>query len=332
MSAFTDHLAGAGVSLSPVDQDGRTATLEWDTRITGPVLGEQILVAIPDMHLSDAGPGDVFVGRGAEQLARIARLLSGLESAKAAFPTTRVVQLGDLYDVWRAYPEYKNHPTSRYDRIEDAYGPILRRLTVDLRARVCIGNHDATLGLYPPAWARTPAGPTGRLAYGHLLGGGRVLAFHGHQEKGVGEAMAAQGGEGIVKLATLAAGLWKAPAQMLQDELDLASELFSDPEWSLGEMLARHWPFVDAPAGEHGYRSPSWCARNGRDRLGALASELPGSSALRLLVVGHSHCPGISMTEVLGRTVPLVDVGSWVQDKRQIAIAEEGRLTIYSVD
>ena len=332
MSAFTDHLADRGVTLEPLDQAGRTATLEWDTEITGPVLGDMILVAIPDMHLSDGGAGDVFLGLSEDQLERFSRLLDALISAKAAFPTTRVVQLGDLYDVWRAYPEYKDHPTSHYERIEDAYGPILRKLTVDLRARVCIGNHDAILGLYPPSWAQTPAGPTGRLAYGHLLGGGRVLAFHGHQEVGVGQAMAAQGGEGVVKVATLAAGLWKAPVQMLQDELDLAAELSTDPEWSLGEMLARHWPFVDAPPGSEGFRSPAWCARNGRDRLGTLASALPGAAALRLLVVGHTHCPGISMTEIGGRMVPLVDAGSWIQSKSQIVIAEEGRLTIYTVE
>lgn len=331
MSAFTDHLLASGVSLSPLDQSGRTATLEWDTQITGPVLGEQILVAIPDMHLSDGGPGDVFVGRGADQLARISRLLDGLASAKAAFPTTRVVQLGDLYDVWRAYPEYRDHPTSDYRRIEHAYGSVIGRLTQGLRARVCIGNHDAILGLYPPSWARTPTGPTGRLAYGHLLGVGRVLAFHGHQEAAVGEALAAQGGEDVVKIATLAAALWKAPSQMLQEELDLAAELLSDPEWSLAEMLARHWPFVDAPPGEHGYWSPAWCARNGRERLGRLASELPWASDLRMILVGHSHCPGISMTEVRGRLVPLVDAGSWIQGKSQIVVAEEGRLTLYAM-
>ncbi len=331
MSAFTEHLASHGAPLTPLEQAGRTATLTWDTAVTGPILGEQILVAIPDMHLSDGGAGDVFVGLPHGQLSRFSRLIGALASAKAAFPATRIVQLGDLYDVWRAYPEYRDHPSSDYRRIEQAYGPVLGRLTQELRARVCIGNHDAILGLYPPSWARTPSGPTGRLAYGHLLGGGRVLAFHGHQEAHVEEAMAAQGGEDTVKIATLAAGLWKAPSQMLQEELDLASELVSDPEWSLSDMLARHWPFVAAPPGEHGYCSPAWCARNGRERLGRLASEVPGAANLRLILVGHSHCPGISMTEIRGRMVPLVDAGSWIQGKSQIVIAEEGRLTLFSV-
>jgi hypothetical protein len=37
------------------------------------------------------------------------------------------------------------------------------------------------------------------------------------------------------------------------------------------------------------------------------------------------------MMNVGGRVVPLVDVGSWIQGKSQIAIVEEGRLTIQSV-
>lgn len=332
MASLVSRLCGAGVSLSPLRQAGREVALTWDTALTGPILGDELLVAIPDMHLSDAGSGDVFRGLGGTGPARLERLLRAVLAVRAATPALRVVQLGDLYDVWRAYPEYRLQlpPAARYDRIEDAYGPLLGLLVEQARARVCIGNHDAILGLFPPAWARGADNrPTGQLAYGHSFGGGRVLAFHGHQDRRVGQVMAAPGGFDVVKLMTLAARLAPKVSQTLQDKFDLATEFFADPDVAL---LEGHWPFVDAPPDAGGWSSGAWCARNGRDRLGMLVSALRGAPDVRVLLVGHSHCPGVSMTHLRGRMVPVVDVGSWVHDRSQIAVAEEGRLGIYTVE
>ncbi|MFO0591737.1 MAG: metallophosphoesterase [Polyangiaceae bacterium] len=326
---FVRALAARGVGLTPLLQEGRTATLTWDTGVTGPVMAERILVVIPDMHLSDRGPGDVFVGLGAGQREKMLHLLDALIATKQAFPELRVVQLGDIYDVWRAYPEYKDHPTANYRRIEDAHGDIIGKLTQDLRARVCVGNHDAPMGPYPPSWARGPNGPTGQLAYGHTFASGRVLAFHGHQQDVIGQEMAAQGGLGTVQFATLAAKLLPASSQLAQEYLDLATVFFADPDTA---FFRGHWPlFAEAPSGLDGFTSPVWCDRQSRDLLGSLVSAIGDSRNLRLAIVGHSHCPGISWIEVHGRRIPLVDAGSWIQDKRQIMIAVEGSLTLYSV-
>lgn len=331
MTPFLSRLTAAGAVLEPLRQAGEEVTLEWDTSITGPILGDQILVALPDLHLSDGGSGDVFVGVGSGARARMERLLRALVAAKASFPRTRVVQLGDLYDVWRAYPKLQGQLPERatYELIDKPYSEILDLLLNQLRARVCVGNHDAILALFPPFWARTADNePTGQLACSHLFGSGRVLAFHGHQDKAVGEAMTALGGTGVVKLMTMAATLSAPLSQGLQQTFDLAAEFFEDPTPALFDG---HWRQAAPPAAATGFSSPRWCDRNHREKLALLASRHPQAANLRLLIVGHSHCPGISMTEVQGRAVPLIDVGSWVQGKSQIAIAEEGRLTIYTV-
>lgn len=332
MSPFLSRLTAAGAVLEPLRQAGEEVTLEWDTAITGPILGDLILVALPDLHLSDGGLGDVFVGVESGARARMERLLRALVVAKASFPRTRVVQLGDLYDVWRAYPRLQGQlpEGATYELIDKPYSEILDLLLNQLRARVCVGNHDAILALFPPFWARTADNkPTGQLAYSHLFGSGRVLAFHGHQDKAVGEVMADVGGTGVVKLMTTMAAKLSAPlSQGLQKTFDLAMEFFDDPTPALFDG---RWRAMDPPSGMPGFSSRCWCDRNKREELGLLASAMENASNLRLLLVGHSHCPGISMTEVQGRAVPLIDVGSWVQGKSQIAIAEEGRLTVYTV-
>ena len=326
---FVRALVARGVALAPLVQEGRTATLTWDTRVTGPVMGERILVAIPDMHLSDRGPGDVFVGLGAGQREKLLHLLDALIATKGAFPELRTVQLGDIYDVWRAYPEYKDHPTANYRRIEDAHGDIIGKLTQELRARVCVGNHDATMGPFPPSWARGPNGPTGQLAYGHTFASGRVLAFHGHQQDVIGQEMASQGGMSTVQLATLAASILCGPSQILQERLDLATVFFEDPDTA---FFKGHWPLSpEVPGGLDGFASPVWCERQSQKELGDLVSAIGDAQNLRLAIVGHSHCPGISWIEVRGKRIPLVDAGSWIQGKRQIMIAVEGSLTLYSV-
>lgn len=326
---FVRELSRHGVTLTPLLQEARTATLTWDTRVTGPVMGERILVAIPDMHLSDRGPGDVFVGLSAGQRECLLRLLDALIGSKASFPDLRVVQLGDIYDVWRAYPEYKDHPTANYRRIEEAHGDIIGKLTQELRARVCVGNHDAPMGLYPPSWARGPSGPTGQLAYGHTFASGRVLTFHGHQTEVIGQEMAAQGGMEVVELATMAASILPGASQSAQRALDLATVFFEDPNLS---FVHGHWPLVGRPPDLlDGFSSPVWCNRQARTELEQIVSLIPGAESFRLAVVGHSHCPGISWLDVKGRRIPLVDAGSWIQDKRQVMIAVEGSLTLYSV-
>lgn len=326
-------LRNAGVEIEPLIQDGSDVVLNWSTADTGPILDDEQIVVLPDMHLGGGANGDIFRGTSASANGdRFLRFVTALDSVKPSFPGLSVVQLGDLYDVWRAYPDYRDHPTSDYRVIEDAYGKALRHLVQgNLRARVCVGNHDASLALFPPSWARVPGGVTDQLAYGHYFGSGRVIALHGHQEQTLADAMQAQGGSGAVKLATEIAKLSNSLSQLIQQGVDILGDLFADSESALNDILSSRWPGADPPADAHGFTATRWCDRDGRDVLQRLFTALPNAAALRLVIVGHSHRPGISAIHIDGRLVPMVDFGSWVWGRAQFGVASEGELKLWTI-
>jgi UDP-2,3-diacylglucosamine pyrophosphatase LpxH len=331
MIDLATELQHAGVKLAPYQQAGADVALRWDPAVTGPILGGEVLVALPDMHLATFGAGDIFRGTDPTARDRLLSLLKGLVDVGKSVPAMSIVHVGDLYDVWRAYPEYKDHPTSDYRRIEDAYGDCIGMLTQTLGARVCVGNHDAALGVFPPSWARTPNGVTTQLAYAHTFGSGRVLAFHGHQEDSISRAMQAQDGSDVVQIMTEVAKISNPLSQLVQRGFDMMIDFFSDSALSLTDTLGARWPGADPPPDAHGFTSPRWCDRAGRDVLQRLVGALPNADALRLVIVGHSHRAGISAVHVEGQLVPLVDVGSWVWGRSQLAIAREGELRLWTI-
>ena len=331
MSALSDALLAAGLPIAPFRQAGLDVVLQWDTAQTGPILDDIVLVGLPDLHLASGENGDIFRGNDDAAVTRLLALLRGLVQVSPRFPTLATLQLGDLYDVWRAYPGYSDHPTSDYRVIEDAYGPALGLLTQQLGSRVCVGNHDACLGLYPPSWARTPAGVTDQLAYAHIFAGSRLLAFHGHQEDTLNRAMQAQDGSAAVRLATEVSRLSNPLSLAIQKTIDLAADFFSDPTMPLDDLFDAQWHAASPPENAGGFSSPRWCDRGGRNVLQSLVQGLPFAQDLRAVLVGHSHRPGISSLLVDGRVVPLVDVGSWVSGRSQFVIASEGEMRLWTL-
>ena len=336
MNVIVTALRGEGLDVEPLRQEGREVALRWDTQVTGPILESRAVVVLPDFHLGDGDDGDIFRGTfDRAPITRLRRFLAALTRAKAAYQaqgkTCVVIHIGDFYDVWRAYPEYAAHPTSDYDVIEKAYGDVVGRLVDELDTRFCVGNHDASLGLFPPAWARGPSGPNGRLAYARSVAKNRFFAFHGHQEDQIAEAMASQGGSAVVRITTLAARLANPLVQSIEEGIDLETELFSDPDMGLDDAFSARWPESTAIVDRDGFSSPRWSDRTNRGLLARLVSALPFHASLRLVCVGHSHRPGVSAIMVGPRFVPLVDVGSWVWNRTSFAVAVEGELRLYTV-
>ncbi len=334
-NVVVDGLAAAGVSLSPLVQEGQPVKLAWDPATE--ILGTRALIVIPDMHFASGLTGDVFANDGRTALATLQRLVDAIVAFKARYEATgnrvSVLQLGDLYDVWRAYPEYKDHPTSDYRVIEDAYGAVLGKLMGAADARVCVGNHDATLALYPPSWARNANGPNGRLAYAQSFVNGRILGFHGHQIDQLVEAMGGQDGDAAAKLATILAKLSNPLSMLLQRGVDFAIDFFADPSVEQFSNVAdRQWPASTSITDVAPFSAPRWSERDGSDHLRAVLEGVAGASTVRVAFVGHSHRPGVTAVRVGGRFVPVVDVGSWVWGAAQIAIGIEGEIGVWSVD
>jgi UDP-2,3-diacylglucosamine pyrophosphatase LpxH len=323
-------LTASGLAVRELTQDGVPLRLTWDVAETGPILGNRCLFVVPDMHLGAGGPGDIFIAKSVNAKANMMDLLRRVAAARGALDgrTLTTLQLGDLYDVWRADPAHEDHPDSRYDMIEVPYGELIE-LFLSLDVRVCVGNHDASLALYPPAWARDAAGqPNGRLGYAQLASGGQVLAFHGHQVDQLSDAMAAQGGASLVKLATLAAKLDNALATSIERDLDIAGDFFGDRS-TLQEIAEGRWPLSTVIEDEQGFSATRWCDRTGP--VAAIVNRLKAAATVRLVFVGHSHRAGITAIHVGGRFVPVIDAGSWVWGNTHFAVAVEGEISLWEL-
>ncbi|CAN5815619.1 hypothetical protein BH09MYX1_BH09MYX1_42240 [soil metagenome] len=334
-NVVVDGLRARGVTLDPLYQEGKLVRLTWDS--SEPILGTRAMVVIPDMHFAAGDGGDVFAfGSTPTPLARLGSLVDGLVGFKTSYEASgrrlSVLQLGDLYDVWRAYPEYVDHPTSDYGVIESAYGGVIGNLMDACDARVCVGNHDATMANYPPSWARNANGPNGRLAYAQAFVSGKILGFHGHQVDQMVEAMGSQSGEAAARVATILAKLSSSLSQLIQQNVDFAIDFFADPSpQQLVDVALRQWPSSTSLTDTSVFQSPRWCDREHPEHLRALIEGISGASMVRIAFVGHSHRPGVTGVTVGSRFVPVIDVGSWVWGASQIAIAVEGEVSLWTV-
>ncbi len=84
------------------------------------------LIAIPDVHLGDGTGADIFAnGALTAHKKRLYDFLhiAGYDVIDAYNGNAEVVQLGDWYDIWRAYPG--DLDTASYERIESVYRDIV---------------------------------------------------------------------------------------------------------------------------------------------------------------------------------------------------------------
>jgi hypothetical protein len=328
-------LRDRGMAVRPVEAGGRPISVTWDPRITGPIFGNRALVVLPDLHLGDGGGADIFRGNGGvvEYRTRLERFLEALGFAKdrleAEGNILKVIQLGDCYDVWRAYPFHENVAGRTYEAIHAAYSKVVSLLIDRLDTRFCIGNHDAILARYPPDWAFAAGG---RIAYAQRVSEGRVFTFHGHQTDTIVEEMAAQNGQVAVAIASAFSVLPVVhPAlQGLQEWIDQREDAYPDDDGS--------WPEGDPPP-DGPFSAARWSDRGGRERVTerifeALSASVPSIAApVRLIIVGHTHRPGVAwITGPDGRPIPVVDVGSWAWGRSQFAIGVEGSVALWEVE
>src|SRR5258706_7737147 len=141
LGALTDLLCAHGYDLRPTAVPG-TADKTVRAVFDRPLFLNPI-VAIPDVHLSDARAGDIFASDG-EAVARLVAVLTAVRDLLNAHPASiRALQLGDWFDVWRAAGgEVQN---AFYGGIQNA---AVYRQILDLDPQIglahLIGNHDAS--------------------------------------------------------------------------------------------------------------------------------------------------------------------------------------------
>jgi hypothetical protein len=194
----------------------------------------------------------------------------------------------------------------------------------DLDTRFCVGNHDAMLAKYPPDWAFTAGA---RLAYAQRFCEGRVLAFHGHQGDDLVDQLAAQNGQIWVALGSALSSVLNPAGMALQEYIDKREDAYPGDQDG-------GWPVGVAPARPTAFRCERWSDYKGRPaRFQNIfrAAALSVAQAMRLVLVGHTHRPGISWFGLDGRIVPVIDVGSWTYGRSQFAVVSEGNASVWEL-
>jgi len=291
-------------------------------------------LVLPDLHLGDGGDADIFRGKqsgGTAHRDRFQRFLTAVAAAKATLTAQgrrlSVVQLGDCYDVWRTFPFHENVPGRTYSAISTAYSKIESLLIDDLDARFCVGNHDAILANSPPDWAFAAGG---RLAYSQRFCAGSVFAFHGHQGDEIADQLAGQHGQFWVALGSALSAILNPAGMALQQLIDQREDTYpGDTDGG--------WPVGPAPKPGTPFRAKRWSdyhdrpARFQKMLLAAKATTPSLTQPIRLIVVGHTHRPGLSWFELDDRVIPVLDVGSWTYGRSQFAVIEEGNASVWQL-
>lgn len=265
-------------------------------------------IVIPDVHLGWGN--DVFRFNDPRRELRLERFFDVLGTFRNHLHgKLEIVQVGDWYDFWRS-PGFTHQNAKAM--IESQYPGVVARAR-NLGVRHCVGNHDAAL-----AGADIRRGMDVEVV--RTLGSAhRVLCMHGHDTEtlasilvdGTAEAI----GLNILNLFNSAVPVLGALGAFVQRVIDGSSE---DP-WSSNPASI---PWLKAAVqGPAGWAAP-WVGRDSATQLGAAISgfELCVGSEVQVVLLGHSHRPGISWSPVAGRRVPVVDVGSWTYGRAEFAV------------
>jgi len=331
--SILEQLRAQGFNPNALEFAGANVQLGWTPSAPEPIVdSNRVLVAIPDMHLGDGGNADVFRATASPPNLfhlRLVKFLQGLQQAKTQLESQggllSVVQLGDFYDVWRAYPFSDDERGRTYYDINQAYGDCISLLIDDLDCRFCVGNHDAIMAQYPPDWAFAAGA---RLAYSQRFCQGRVFCFHGHQGDSIADQTVGQDGKNWVALGSVLSSVANPSGMALQRAIDAArdSQMSADGGWVTG-----------LPPNDEQFSAPRWSDYDGKPArfkklIDGLGESTPSiADAIRLVIVGHTHRPGVSWLQRSNRTIPIIDVGSWTYGRSQFAIVTEGSAAVYQL-
>jgi UDP-2,3-diacylglucosamine pyrophosphatase LpxH len=307
-----------------------------DVRVvfTSPVIDTPIF-AIPDVHLCKGDAGDIFLNGTPEKATALAGTLRAVHDYLQMHPQSRAIQLGDWFDIWRVCGE--DSMSMAFGAIENA-AAFAEILDYDARIGLAhvVGNHDA---------AFLNAVPNRRAAQSNLfrLGfwlGHNVYALHGHQTS-IAPPANQRFDEVIVHLANVLGsfipGVTKIQEfidkQQVVDEVKLwIRDLITGSHEDTGPHL-RPRDRSNLPAS---VKAGNFVVREDLDALASIihqVEQLPGAQGrvADLLLVGHSHVPCASWSDVGGRPLVLVDAGAWVYAQSNIAIAAGDTVAVFDV-
>jgi hypothetical protein len=294
------------------------------------------IFAIPDVHLCDGSNGDIFLSGNPAKAKKLAATLQAIHDYREIHPhSARAVQLGDWFDIWRVCG---NDPmTMKFGAIENAAA--FERI-LDLDAQIglphIIGNHDAGfLNAVPNRRANQP----NFFRSGFWLGN-NVYALHGHQTSVVPPA-GASFDELAVHVATVL-GRFVPGVTAIEQFIDGQQIVEGIKKWLKEIFTGKHedtGPHL-RPRDEGTLpaliQAGNFVVREDLDALISIVhkvEQMPESQgrAADLVLVGHSHVPCVSWSNLGPRPVVLVDTGSWVYDQSDFVIAAGDTVAVFKV-
>jgi UDP-2,3-diacylglucosamine pyrophosphatase LpxH len=313
--------------------------------------GSRLYVFVPDLHIvSNAQlPQYSYHFNEAENLYRtLFRIGDVSEELARGGGDVSVIQLGDLFDLWR-------DGSDRPDAIVKDYAPLIEKLYTHhagLCARVIVGNHDAKM-IGAPGWfvriflPDEAAGAFGLVTHGDWFDRREYSLPEWLKSVGL-RALGGLPHEQCYPIATVQKDL-EVDARLangFRDYIRLRepAPLGRLPELTSGDLPADipDWFNVsrasDRRTAVHDYLP------HAADVVRNLAAHPEASAAwktIRLFVLGHSHYARISVDDTADPWVAIMDCGAWIEkyvddrgrhDNCQIGAISGDELRIYQLD
>lgn len=255
----------------------------------------KLIVCIPDMHLLEKGINDHFYDNKPVYIDRFIDLIDFLSNLKAQESDLEIIQLGDMYDLWKA--------EGNSNEIFETYTDTIMKLN-DLSPIYIIGNHD--IDLYKKYYGDITFGRKWRY-YSNLGNKLRIIYEHGFQADFFNNQDSWSGaiGKDITKIVNMMEYIEPDIETILGSAWDQVSRMFSkynvftpvnDPQgFTPHEYLQFYIDLMEK------YNSGKTYDNFGSD-----------SVDLSLAVIGHTHKARLVQMPINDKIYYVMDCGSWV--------------------
>jgi|GEM_PF-1241426 UDP-2,3-diacylglucosamine pyrophosphatase LpxH len=268
-------------------------------------LTEKLTVCIPDMHLLEKGPIDIFLDGHQEYEERFLSLLDFLLSLKQEEGAgLEIIQIGDFFDLWKAKGN-TNLILSYYTNIVGLLGKV--------KPQYVVGNHDIDL----VRWYKDQKETFGRKwrHYTTVSGKLRVIYEHGFQADFFNNQDSWSGviGREITKIVGM--------MEYIDPDID---EVLGSAWDSVVRVFDKYNVFtpVNDPQGFNAHEYLRYYVNLlSRYNSGQTFDHYgPEDMDLGLVVIGHTHNARLVQMPQDERIYYLLDCGAWVHGKHEIGV------------
>lgn len=249
-------------------------------------LTKKLTICIPDLHLLDNGQRDDFK-QNKERFLGFLKFLYDLKKQEG--DNLEVIQLGDMYDLWQADGDIL--------RILSVYEDMIGLLE-EIKPIFVVGNHDIDL---IKSYKGKPSEP--KLKYNSKIDGElRIVYEHGFRADFFNNQNSWSGeiGEGITKIVGM--------MEDIEPDIDVILGNAWDDIRDTFKKYSKDKTPVKNPSGFNQHEYHNFYVRQ------------MGKNNFNLSVIGHTHSATLVKIPKDGKTLFLMDCGSWVNEGHEIGV------------